>query len=80
MSLWIDNLLKKHPSIRWKVRINCILVILLSISCIAGHVTNTHLLYDAGLNLGMSAITAVCNLLLSSAILLIVPEADHGAT
>lgn len=67
---WISS----HPGARWKIRMNCFMVMVISASCIAGHLTGVPVLFSAGLQLGMSAITAVCNILTSLSILVLVRE------
>ena len=69
---WIDE----HPSTRLQVRWLCFAVVFISLSCIAGHIFHKHILFDAGLELGMSAITATCNILLATALLLLVRDAE----
>ena len=69
---WLED----HPDVRWKARINCILSLILCASCIAGHLLNRPFLFAFGLELGMSALTAVSIGLVAVSILLLVRDPE----
>lgn len=66
--------LKRKPSLCWKVRIACILVLISAVGSLAGHASHQALLYTWGGTLGMGLPTAICLILLSLSLLLIVPD------
>lgn len=67
---WISN----SEYARVHIRTMCCIVMGISVCVIAGHLAEVDVLFSGGLQLGMSAITAVCNILVCSCILLLVKE------